>query len=137
MKPQQAAATLAVADDTFLSFVANYAMPFMRGDAQYKKLMDAVAKNNPTLAAKIERLVAAEGEGITPAEVEDSRNGGEKIIPAAAEVRSGEFVRGVNPRTIPPNNTPAKNEKVPRVPERGKTSTAAKKIPTEAEKTAK
>lgn len=71
MKPQQAVATLAVeaADDVeaqtydeFLQFFVSYAMPFIRKDAGYKKFMDAVAKDNPILATKIEMLVAAEEE---------------------------------------------------------------------------
>ena len=69
MKPQQAAATLAAADDALLRFFVSYAMPFMRGDAQYKKMMDAVAKNNPALAAKLETFVAAGEDGMPPADV--------------------------------------------------------------------
>ena len=62
MKPQQAVATLTQADDAFLEFLVVYAMPFMRENAQYKKFIDAVAKNNPFLSAKIGTLVAAEEE---------------------------------------------------------------------------
>ena len=62
MKPQQAVATLTEADDAFLEFLVVYAMPFMRENAQYKKFIDAVAKNNPFLSAKIGTLVAAEEE---------------------------------------------------------------------------
>ena len=67
MKPQQAAATLTVelADQVeqemyteFLEFFVAYAMPFMRKETQYKKFIDAVAKDNPILATKIEMLVA-------------------------------------------------------------------------------
>ena len=65
MKPQQAVATLAETEDTFLEFFVAYAMPFMRGDAQYKKFMDTVAKDNPILAAQIEALVVEDEEGTT------------------------------------------------------------------------
>ena len=62
MKPRQAVATLTEAEDQLLEFFVVYAMPFMRENTQYKKFIDAVAKDNPVLAAKIEGLVAQEEE---------------------------------------------------------------------------
>ncbi len=62
MRPQWVVSTLAEADDTILEFFVSYAMPFMRDDAKYERLMNAIGKSNPFLAAKIETLVAVDEE---------------------------------------------------------------------------